>query len=102
MDRGGDLAVGLLALGPAVLPLDPDGVLALLGEAGVVDDEDALGRGEGRGHDGAIALPDGLLVPGALAEELLQGLAQVGDPQSGREGDLAGEWLDALAFAVED
>src|SRR5206468_2227368 len=102
VDRGGDLAVGRLARGPAVLPLDADGELALLGEAGVVDDEDALGRGEGRGHGRAVSLPDGLLVPGALAEELLEGLVEVLDLQAGREGDLAGEGLDALAVAVEE
>ena len=61
-----------------------------------------VGRGEGLGHGRAVALPDGLLVPGALADELLEGLVEVLDVQAGREGDLAGERLDALALAVED
>src|SRR5437763_10756985 len=102
MDRGGDLAVGPLALGAAVLTLHADGELALLGEAGVVDHEDPGGRGEGPGHGRAVSLPDGPLVPGALADELLQRLVQVLDLQAGRECDLAGERLDTLAVAVED
>src|SRR4029079_14537995 len=69
---------------------------------GVVDDEEAGRRGEGLGHDGGVTLPDGLLVPGALADELLQRLVQVLDLEACREGDLAGERLDALAVAVED
>ena len=43
MDRDGHLAVGLLAQGAAVLPLDADGVLALLGEGDIVEEEDAVG-----------------------------------------------------------
>src|SRR4051794_35379772 len=72
--RDGDLAVGFLAQLAAVLTLDTDGVLALLGEAGIVDDEDPRGAGQGYGHDTAIAPKDLLLVPGALVDELLQGL----------------------------
>jgi hypothetical protein len=49
-----------------------------------------------------MASPDGLLVPGALADELLEGAVEVGDLQAGRECDLAGERLDARALAVED
>src|SRR4029077_1884713 len=55
VDRDGDLAVGLLAELAAVLMLDADGVLALLGEAGIVDDVDAPGAGQGSGHDGTIS-----------------------------------------------
>ena len=102
VDRGCDLAVGLLARGPAVLPLHPDGVRALLGEAGVVDDEDARRGGKCRGHGRAITPPDGLLVPGALADELLEGLVQIGDDEFGREDDLPRERFDALPLAVED
>ena len=92
MHRGGDLAIGLLAQGPAVLPLDADGVLALLGEAGVVDDEDPAGLAKVSGHDGAITLPDGLpVVPGALADELLEGLVEVRDIEARREGDACRE-----------
>ena len=43
VDADGALAVGLLAQGPAVLALDADGVLALLGEGGVINDEDRSG-----------------------------------------------------------
>lgn len=46
MDRDGDLAVGSLARRASVLPLEADGVLALLGEAGVVDDEGAPRTGD--------------------------------------------------------
>ena len=56
--------------------------------------------GELRGHRGPVALQDGLLVPGALAEELLQGLVGVGDVQARRQGDAGGHRLDALAVAV--
>ena len=56
VDRGGDLAIGLLAQGAAILPLDADGMLALLGEAGVVEDEDPLGAGKGLRQVLAIAL----------------------------------------------
>ena len=59
VDRDGDLAVGLLAQLAAVLMLHADGVLALLGEAGIVDDEDPPGAGQGSGHHGAIALQTG-------------------------------------------
>ena len=79
VDRDGHLAVGLLAQLAAVLMLDADGVLALLGEAGIVDDEDPLGTGQGLSHHGAIALANLLLVPGALVDELLQGLLGVFD-----------------------
>jgi hypothetical protein len=102
VDRHGALAVVLLAQRAAVLPLYPDGVLALLGESRVVDHEDAGGIGELLGHDGAVALPEGPLVPGALAEELLQRLVGVRDLQAGRQGDAVGDRLGALAVAVLD
>jgi hypothetical protein len=44
VDRDGALAVGLLAQRAAVLPLDADGVPALLREGRVVDDEEADGE----------------------------------------------------------
>ena len=101
VERDGDLAVGLLAQLAAVLMLDADGVLPLLGEAGIVDDEDPLGAGEGPGHQRAIAMEDPLFVPGALIDELLQGLLGIaGREEFGREGDPADHGLDALAVAV--
>ncbi len=71
----------------AFLPLDTDGVLTLLGEGGVIDHEDPGGVGERLGDDGAVAPPDRLLVPGALADELLQRLnvsKRASDRLSGR------------------
>lgn len=47
-----------------------------------------------------LAPPDGQLIPGALADELLEGLIGVGDGQSGGQGGLAGHRLDALAVGV--
>ena len=99
--RDGDLAVGLLAQGPAVLALDGDGVAALLGEGDVVEEEDALGAGEGLSQVGAVAPEDLGLFPGALVDELLQGLLGVLALQTVGQGDAAGERLDALALAVE-
>jgi len=72
MNRKGDLAVGPLARGPVVLTLDADGEQALLGKAGVVDDEDRLGVGEGLGHDRPITLPDGLLIFRSIPSLLLE------------------------------
>jgi hypothetical protein len=40
-----DLTVATLAEGAGVLALDPDGALALLGEAGVVEDQDGVTLG---------------------------------------------------------
>ena len=77
VDRDGDLAVGLLAQLATVLVLDADGVLALLGEPGIVDDKDALGIGEVLSHHGAVAVEDSLFVPRALVDELLHGLLGV-------------------------
>jgi hypothetical protein len=102
MDRDGALAVGLLARDAAVLPLHADRMLALLGGAGVVDDEGPLRVGEGRGHHGAIPLPDPLVVPGAPVDELLKGLLGVLDGELRRPGPPPGQRLDALALPVLD
>ena len=51
-------------------------------------------------HDGAVKPPDGLLVPGALSEELLQRLVGVGDVEPRRRWDPVGDGLEALAVAV--
>ena len=101
MDRDGDLAVGLLAQLAAVLVLHAHGMPALLGEAGVIDDEDPPRAGEGLGHHGAIPVEDRLLVPGALVDELLQGLFGILDRQElGWERDPSDHWLDAFALAI--
>src|SRR5436190_5874378 len=75
-------------------------MLALLGEAGVVEDEDALGAGEGLGQMLSIAPGQRLVVPGALVDELLEGLLGVLGVEARREGDAPREGFDALALAV--
>jgi hypothetical protein len=100
MERDGDLAVVLLAEGPAILPLDPDGVLAILGEGGVVHDEDSMRSRERFRHNSAITLPDFLLIPGALVDEILEGLQGVTDAEARRERDACGQGLDTLALPV--
>ena len=56
---------------------------------------------EGPGHRAAVASQDLLLVPGALVDELLQGLVGVLDvEQLRRPGDAGGHRLDALALPV--
>ena len=101
VDRDGHLAVGLLAQLAAVLVLHTDGVLALLGEAGIVEDEDPLGAGQGPGQDTAVAVLNLLVVPGALVDELLQSLFGVLDvEQLRRPGDAGGHRFDALALPI--
>jgi hypothetical protein len=73
----GDLAVGPLAQRPAVLVRYADRVAPALGEAGVVEHEHALGRGEVLGQKRAVAGEYGVLVPGTLADELLERLLGV-------------------------
>src|SRR6266436_3998622 len=102
MNGDGDLAVGLLAQGPAVLALDANGVRALFGEGHVVEEKNATRTGEGPGQITAVATQDGLLVPGALADELLERLFGIRAGQAVGEGDAVGEGLDAFAFAVEE
>src|SRR5262249_13241823 len=106
MDRDGDLAVGLLAQLAAILVLDADGVLPLLRAAGIVDEEDPSGTGESLSHHAPVAMEDLLFVPGALVDELLEGLFGVLDvEQFGREWDPIGSrdhGFDALAFAIAD
>ena len=75
---------------------------ALLGEGNVVEEDDAPRAGKRPGQMGAVATQDGLFVPGALADELLERLLGVGAGQAVGQGDAAGEGLDALAFAVEE
>src|SRR6516162_6580355 len=103
MHADGDLAVGLLAQRAAVLPLHSDGVLALLGERNVIEDEDASAAGKGVSQDRAVACEDVTVVPGALGEELLQRLLGVqGSRQVLRQSDPAGQRLSTLAFAVDE
>ena len=69
-----DLAVADLAQAARVLPGHPRGVLALLGEAGVVEDQDgvALG-GQGQQPPDALAV-EVVVVPGHAGQQPLQGL----------------------------
>ena len=76
-------------------------MLALLREAGVVDDEEASGAGERLGHAGAVAAQDGVLVPGALVDELLQRLLGVLAGQALGQGDAAGEGLPGWAVVTD-
>ena len=79
----------------------PDGVLALLGQAGIVGDKDPLRRAEGLCQSGAVVGHHGLVIPGALTDELLEGLVGVSGALTIGEVDPAAHGLDALAFAVE-
>ena len=65
-----------------------------------VDDEDPRLIGERPGHPRAVTSPDGLIIPGALADELLEGLVGVGDGQARGQDGVAGHRLDALAVGV--
>ena len=98
-ERHRDPAARHLAERPGVLPGHADGVRALLGEPGVVDDEVALAA-EPAGDPGVQGVEEFPLVPGALVEELLQRLpvvlvARFDGPEA------RGHGLDALAVAVE-
>jgi hypothetical protein len=75
-------------------------VRPLLGEGGVVDHEHRVRAGERGGQVGAVAAEDGLVVPRAVADELLEGLLGVLAGQPVGQGDAVGEGLDALAVAV--
>ena len=78
-----------------------DGVRALLGEAGIVEDKDPPGAGEGLSHHATVKVEDLLLVPGALVDELLQGLFGVFDVKQLRwPGDAGGHRFDVLAFPI--
>ncbi len=102
VDGDGDLTVGLLTQGAAVLPLHTHGAAALLGEGHVVEEKDAFGAGESLREQGAVATQQLARIPGALVDELLQGLVLVSDVQCGGQGNASGERLDALAFSVEE
>lgn len=75
-------------------------MLPLLGEAGVVKDEDPFGASEGPCQVVAMALSEHLVVPGTLVDELLEGLLGIPGVESRREGNASREGFDALALAV--
>jgi hypothetical protein len=70
----GDLAVADLAQGAAVLALHAGGGLALLGEAGVVDDEGGIALGVQLQHGGYTLAVEVVLVPAHGGEQPLEGL----------------------------
>ena len=78
-----DLTVLDLAQAAAPLALDADGLLALLDEGGGVEDEDAVGLSQALADLAGEFGDEGLVVPGGLADELLEPLAlavvKVGD-----------------------
>jgi len=89
------LAVGALAQLAAILPRDPDRVLALLDQGGVVDHQHRLGAA-----DKPVGLPgQGIFErrcgPGRGRQEMVQ-LLDVARSNSCRHG------LDALALARQD
>ena len=69
-----DLAVAALAEGAGVLPLDADGALALLGEAGVIEDQDGIALGGQGEHPPDPLAVEVVLVPGHLGEQALEAL----------------------------
>jgi hypothetical protein len=110
----GDLAVADLAQGARVLAGDADGSLALLGEAGVVDDQDAVALGgqpeqarDARavevvlvpGHGGEQAL-EALL--GGAGDDLGEGVAVLVRVLGEQSGEVAFEGLRALAAREVD
>lgn len=92
-------AVLLLAAGPAVLPLDPRGLLALLGIAGLVEDADGVGVAVARGHLLLNAIPHSLLVPVGPREKLLERARRRVEVQCDRLDALAGQ-IAQLALDV--
>src|SRR4051794_26217584 len=51
-------------------------------------------------HNSPITLPDSLLIPGALVDEILEGLQGVADAEARRERDACGQGLDALTLTI--
>ena len=99
LERDGDLAVADLAEGPAVLAGHAHRVLALLDEAGVIDDQRA-GMAKRPADPLTHRFPDDLVLPVALVDELLERL----DVVLLRLIDGAqplGHRLDALPLTVE-
>src|SRR5262249_41421760 len=85
----GDLAVGDLTQGAAVLAGDPDALGAGLGEAALVEDEDALGAAELVIDPSDEFAAQGGVVPGGLADEDL-GHADLGGVGVDPKGDALG------------
>src|SRR5262249_25305003 len=100
LEGDGDLAVTHLAQGAAVLAGDADGGLPPLWGASCVQHPRAAGA-DGSEHAARQAVADGAVLPGALVDELLQGLLVVAGPAVDN-AEALGQRLDALAVAVEE
>jgi hypothetical protein len=100
VQRDGDLAVVSLAQRTGVLPRDTHRVTALLGKAGVVDDDHSSRIGQRLCQQLPIRAQDRLLVPAALIDEQLQRLLGVAMPA--RYADALTQRLDAFALAVQE
>ena len=99
MQRDGDLAVVGLAQRARVLARHAHRVTALLGKAGVVDDDHAFGIVKCSTQTAAVGVQHGLLVPHALIDEQLQRLLRIAVP-AGHVHPTT-QRFDALAFAVQ-
>lgn len=89
-----ELAVVDLAQAAAPLAGHAAAVAPLLGEAGRVDDDYAVGLGQLRADVPAQLGHDGLVIPGPTADEVLEVLA--------RDAGLPGDRLGALAFQAAE
>ena len=98
-----DLAIGDLARGAGVLPLDADGVFALLEPAGVVDDPIFDGLALGQRAEGIIRgdQPRLVVIPLRIDHEMAKPLVQ-GVCLLGIRAAAGGNRLHALALAVAE
>jgi len=87
-----DHAVLDLADGPAVLTLDAGGLAALLDEAGLIDNTDALGVAMPASHILLKLISHALFIPAEQAEKLLQ--------VAGRHAERVGHGLEALTRQI--
>ena len=101
MQRDGGLAVGLLAQRPAVLTLHAHRMRTGFGESRIIEHENTGRVREGLCQQRAVATGHRPLVPGTLADELLQALVRVlRASQGGGQAHAAAQRLDALALAI--
>jgi len=87
-----DDAIVQLSDGPAVLTLNTGGLVAFLGEAGLIDHADAVRVRMTPGHVLLEAVSQGLVIPAEKAEELLE--------IPGWLADRIGHWFDTLSGQI--
>jgi len=87
------VAVGDLPQSPTVLPRHADGMLALLGKAGLVDDQDAVGVTQLGDDPAPQVVPHGIGVPGGAVEDPL-------DPPGMSVASVLGELPAVLALDI--